>query len=286
MKFKIGGVPEHFNLPWKLAIEDGLFKNAGIEIHWTDMHGGTGQMLRGLENGSLDVAVLLTEGITRGILQGLNAQILQVYVTTPLHWGVHVPYHSSYQAQQDLENKAFAISRYGSGSHLMAYVMANQMNWATDNLKFKVEGDVFGCLWALENNEAQIFLWDKYTTHPYVLQKKCRYIDEVVTPWPCFVIAARKDLVTEYSTELSEICAIVNKSAQKMKNSENIEDIISWRYNLPGEQVQQWFKETEWNYSGAPFEADFEKTVAYLLKLDLISEKEAEDWQSKLFTLK
>jgi sulfonate transport system substrate-binding protein len=28
---KIGGVPEHFNLPWRLAIEDGKFKDIWAE---------------------------------------------------------------------------------------------------------------------------------------------------------------------------------------------------------------------------------------------------------------
>ena len=88
---KIGGVPEHFNLPWRLAIEEGKFLEIGLNLHWSDMSGGTGQMIRGLETGSIDIAVLLTEGITKSILQGLDAKILEVYVVSPLNWGIHVP---------------------------------------------------------------------------------------------------------------------------------------------------------------------------------------------------
>lgn len=62
IRLRVGGVPEHFNLPWRLAIEEGAFKNIGMDVHWSDMTGGTGQMIRGLETGSLDLAVLLTEG--------------------------------------------------------------------------------------------------------------------------------------------------------------------------------------------------------------------------------
>ena len=74
-------------------------------------------MIRGLETGSLDVAILLTEGITKAILQGLDVKIIQVYVTTPLHWGIHVPFHSDIQTMDDLKGQTFAISREGSGSH-------------------------------------------------------------------------------------------------------------------------------------------------------------------------
>ena len=41
-KFKIGGVPEHFNLPWRLAIEEGRLNDLDVNLHWSDMTGGTG----------------------------------------------------------------------------------------------------------------------------------------------------------------------------------------------------------------------------------------------------
>jgi ABC-type nitrate/sulfonate/bicarbonate transport system substrate-binding protein len=281
--FKIGGVPEHFNLPWRMAIEEGRFRDKGIQLHWSDMGGGTGQMIRGLETGSLDVAVLLTEGITKAILQGLDAKVIQFYVTTPLHWGIHVPYHSPITSVDQLENKTFAISREGSGSHLMTYVKANQEGWDSNKLEFNVIGDIYGGLWALENDEAQAFLWEKYTTHPYTEQKKCRYIDEVVTPWPCFVIAARKEIADECKEELQTICEIVNKRAAELKKNEDIVDLICWRYNLRHGQVENWLEETEWNYDGIGYPLAFEKTVSYLLKLDLLNEDEAANWREKLF---
>lgn len=283
LRLKIGGVPEHFNLPWRMAIEEGRFRKEEIHLHWSDMGGGTGQMIRGLETGSLDIAVLLTEGITKAVLQGLNAKIIQAYVTTPLHWGIHVPYKSNIQSVDQLEGQTFAISRKGSGSELMSYVKADQEGWDPSKLKFNVVGDVYGGLWALENNEAQAFLWEKYTTHPHVEQEKCRYIDEVVTPWPCFVIAVRKDILDKYPEKLAAMCEIVNAKAAEIKKSENSIDLISWRYNLRHGQVENWLNETDWNYDGIEYPLAFTKTISYLLKLNLISEAEAEDWRKKLF---
>lgn len=280
---KIGGVPEHFNLPWRLVIEEGDFKKIGLDLHWSDMGGGTGQMIKGLQTGTLDVAVLLTEGITKAILQGLDARVLQVYVTSPLHWGIHVPYHSNITKVDQLKDQIFAISREGSGSHLMAYVRADQEGWDTNKLKFNIVGDVYGGLWALENDEAQAFLWEKYTTFPFTEQKKCRYIDEVVTPWPCFVIAVRKEVLDENLELLTQMCKVVNEKAWEIKNGEHTVEIISWRYNLRSGQVQNWLYETDWNYKGVEYPLAFEKTVSYLLKLKLISPEEAENWRSKLF---
>ncbi|MDX2360118.1 MAG: substrate-binding domain-containing protein [Crocinitomicaceae bacterium] len=281
--FKIGGVPEHFNLPWRMAIEEGKFRNEGIQLHWSDMGGGTGQMIRGLESGSIDIAVLLTEGITKAILQGLDAKIIQVYVTTPLHWGIHVPYDSDITSVDQLENKTFAISREGSGSHLMSYVKANQEGWDTSKLNFNVVGDIYGGLWALENNEAQAFLWEKYTTHSYTEQKKCRYIDEVVTPWPCFVIAVRNEILEKHPDELKRMCEIVNAKAAELKKNESVVDLLCWRYNLRHGQVENWLQETDWNYDGIEYPLAFTKTISYLIKLNLLTEAEAENWREKLF---
>ncbi|MGC6432569.1 MAG: ABC transporter substrate-binding protein [Crocinitomicaceae bacterium] len=280
---KIGGVPEHFNLPWRLAIEENAFRDLGVKLHWSDMGGGTGQMVRGLENKSIDIAILLTEGITKAVLEGLDAKIIQVYVTTPLHWGIHVPYQSNIQKMNDLKDQVFAISRKGSGSHLMSFVKADQEGWDTSKLKFNVIGDIYGGLWALENNEAQAFLWEKYTTFPYTEQKKCRYIDEVATPWPCFVIAVRTEIYEKYKTELKGVCEIVNKKAKQVKNDDDTVEVISWRYNLRSDQVSKWLNETDWNYNGIEYPLAFEQTIQYLLKLNLLKPEQAENWRSKLF---
>jgi ABC-type nitrate/sulfonate/bicarbonate transport system substrate-binding protein len=280
---KIGGVPEHFNLPWRLAIEEGRFRDAGLDLHWSDMSGGTGQMVRGLESGTLDIAVLLTEGITKAILQGLKAKIIQVYVVSPLHWGIHVPFNSDIKTVDQLKDKTFAISREGSGSHLMSFVKADMEGWDTKSLKFNIVGDVYGGLWALEHNKAQAFLWEKYTTFPFTEQGKCRYIDEVVTPWPCFVIAVREEIVEKHKELLKSMCDIINKKAFEVKNDENSVEVISWRYKLRKEQVMNWLIETDWNYDGIEYPLAFDKTVSYLQKLNLLMPAEAEGWQKKLF---
>jgi ABC-type nitrate/sulfonate/bicarbonate transport system substrate-binding protein len=280
---KIGGVPEHFNLPWRLAIEEGRFREIGLDLHWSDMGGGTGQMIRGLQTEALDIAVLLTEGITKSILEGLNAKIIQIYVVSPLHWGIHVPFKSDFKTVDELKNQTFAISREGSGSHLMTYVKASQEGWDTNALKFNVVGDIYGGLWALEHNEAQAFLWEKYTTFPYTEQGKCRYIDEVVTPWPCFVIAVREEVLNENRALLKEMCRVVNEKALEVKKSENTVEVISWRYNLRLGQVENWLIETDWNYNGIEDPLAFDKTIRYLLKLKLIQPEQAENWQQKLF---
>jgi ABC-type nitrate/sulfonate/bicarbonate transport system substrate-binding protein len=281
---KIGGVPEHFNLPWRLSIEERLFNSIGLELHWSDMTGGTGQMIKGLQTGSIDIAVLLTEGITKSILEGLDAKIVNIYVQTPLRWGVHVPVDSKFTSPSDLENGTFAISRFGSGSHLMALVHANQAGWDTSKLKFNVVGDVYGGLWALENHEADAFLWEKFTTKPFVDKGKCRCIGEVVTPWPCFVIAVRTEILEQHSELITEMCKIAGERANELKNKDESIQTFSWRYHLEPLDVKLWLSETNWNYTMDFTKDSFEYTISVLNQLKLIEPDALTNWKNVLFS--
>ena len=279
-RFKIGGVPEHFNLPWRLSIEEGRLNHLDVEMHWSDMTGGTGQMIKGLSAGSIDIAVLLTEGITKAILDGLDSKIMRIYVKSPLRWGIHTGVNSNINSPEDIKDKNFAISREGSGSHLMAYVNAYQKGWSTNDLSFNIIGDIYGGLWALESGESHAFLWEKWTTQPFVDAGKCRCVGEVVTPWPCFVVAVRGDVWRDHSDVLEKVLDVVGLTAKEIKEENNWSE-ISWRYGLKDEYSKTWLSETEWNYGDKINTNDFQLVIDYLSKLNLISDKE--NWENKLF---
>ncbi|MFM7667637.1 MAG: ABC transporter substrate-binding protein, partial [Bacteroidota bacterium] len=242
-----------------------------------------GQMIKGLQTGSIDIAVLLTEGITKSILEGLDAKIVTIYVQSPLKWGVHVPVDSKLNSLSDLENGTFAISRFGSGSHLMALVHANQAGWDTTKLKFNVVGDVYGGLWALENHEADGFLWEKFTTKPFVDQGKCRCIGEVVTPWPCFVIAVRTEILEKHTDLIAEMCKIVGNRAKALKEDKESIETFSWRYHLEPEDVKLWLSETDWNYNMDFNKDSFYNIITIMNKLNLIDSRGLKNWKNVLF---
>ncbi len=90
-KVSIIGVPEHFNFPWQLAIEEGAFKSRGIKLEWTDIPEGTGKMCQMLQKGETDLAIMLTEGLVKSITEGNPAKIVQEYIASPLLWGAGAP---------------------------------------------------------------------------------------------------------------------------------------------------------------------------------------------------
>lgn len=281
-KMLIGGVPEHFNLPWYLTLKDKKYHNANINLRWKDYYGGTGEMCKALRDGSVDMAVILTEGIVRDIINGNDSKIVQVFVKSPLLWGIHVAENSDYETVSDLKGTEAAISRYGSGSHLMAYVNAENQGWDyEDDLEFKVIKDLEGALKNLPEGNGDYFMWEKFTTKPYVDNGPFRLVGECPTPWPCFVIAVRNEVLDNESEAVKAILQIINESTLDFKNTPDIDKVISKRYDQKLEDVRQWLALTEWSQKNLT-EEELKNVQNKLLELNLIDTKVASEkvlWQ-------
>ncbi|GAL76326.1 MAG: substrate-binding domain-containing protein [Nonlabens ulvanivorans] len=244
---KIGGVPEHFNLPWHFAIEDGAFEKEGIDLQWQDVPEGTGRMSKLLRTQELDVACILTDGIVKDIIAGNPTRILQVYVASPLLWGVHAPGTIEAEKTQQLEDGKFAISRYGSGSHLMSYLLAKRHGWDIEDLSFELVNTLDGAVEALSQNKAQLFLWERYMTQPIVDQGIFKRLETIATPWPSFVIAATQDCISEKEEALGKMLAIINRYTADFKQIPSIDRTIASHYDLQVGDVQQWLLRTEFS---------------------------------------
>ena len=249
-KITIGGVPEHFNLPWHLAIEAEKFKKNGIALQWKEFSGGTGAMCTALRDGSIDIAIILTEGIIKDIVNGNPSKIVKVFVQSPLLWGVHVAASSKFTTVKELENARIAISRYGSGSQLMAKVNAYTHGFNIDNLHYEVVKNLEGGVNALSNGTADYFLWEHFTTKPYVDQGVFRRIDTITTPWPCFVMAVRDEVLAHQKDEIATVIKVINNQLSAFKNpleNENLIQLFSERYQQKTEDINQWLSITNWN---------------------------------------
>lgn len=268
-KIRIGGVPEHFNLPWHLNMEDGTFRNNGIQLFWKDFPDGTGAMCKALRNKDLDVAIILTEGIVKDIVEGSPTKIVQEYIASPLIWSIHVAANSNYKELEDLKDAKVAISRYGSGSHLMAYVNAQNLGWNPKNLNFEVVKNIDGAIEALNSGKADYFLWEHFTTKPLVDKGVFRRLGDSPTPWPCFVIAVRQDFLENNYKAIHEMLAILNNTTKNFKEIPAIETILSRKYNQKQEDIELWLSLTHWSQKQISV-AELNKVQGQLLELDLI----------------
>lgn len=269
---RIAGVPEHFNLPWHLCIENGEFDEVDIDLQWTDVPEGTGKMCQLLREGETDMAVILTEGIVKDIAGGNESSIVQVYVQSPLIWGIHVDAKSDYQQLSDLENKKVAISRMGSGSHLMAIVNVQNQNWNTQKLQFEIVNTIDGAVDALSNGTADYFMWERFMTKPLVDNGTFRRIADCPTPWPCFVIAVRNEFLKNNKHIVDQILEIINNTTTEFKYIPSIDRTLASKYNQKLEDIQEWLKLTRWSQKKLD-KPTFDKVQNQLFELNLITKK-------------
>jgi ABC-type nitrate/sulfonate/bicarbonate transport system substrate-binding protein len=269
---RIVGVPEHFNLPWLLALEEGAFADRGIELQWTNVPEGSGKMNQMLSEDKTDLAIILTEGIVKGIAAGNPSNIVQQYVESPLLWGIHVSASSSFTDLKHLEKKKAAISRFGSGSHLMSYVFAESMGWNTDSLEFHLVHTLEGAVEALNSAEADYFMWERFTTKPLVDRGIFRRLGDCPTPWPCFVVAARQDFIDSEPAVLQHILDIINLYTREFRHIPSIDRTLANRYEQDLSDIQEWLGLTRWSQSQINLQA-IDKVILKLYNLKLIGNR-------------
>lgn len=219
---RVAGVPEHFNLPWHLADEEGAFESAGIDLQWIDVPEGTGKMCQMLREDETDMAVILTEGIIKDICDGNPSSIVQTYVESPLSWGIHVGSQSNLKNSNELENATVAISRKGSGSHLMAIVHAQSKGWDTNKMSFEIINNLDGAVSKLPQDANLYFMWERFMTKPLVDKGIFKHLGDFPTPWPCFVIAVRSSFLAENKAAVKHVLSTINRFTQEFKSIPSI----------------------------------------------------------------
>lgn len=269
---RIAGVPEHFNLPWHLAIENGDFKKEAIDLQWTDVPEGTGKMCQMLRDGSTDIAIILTEGIVKDITVGNPSKIVQVYVETPLIWGIHVAAQSKYENLAQLEGTKAAISRIGSGSQLMAYVNAGNQKWDANSLSFEIVNTIDGAVNALTEGTADYFMWERFMTQPLVDKGIFRRIADCPTPWPCFVVAVREEILNQNPEIITKILEVINSNTLNFKSLPNIIKKLAVRFHQKEEDLEKWLALTEWSQNQLS-ENVLNNVQNQLLELGIIDKK-------------
>ncbi len=270
--FRVGGVPEHFNYVWHLpAFREQLAKHE-IEILWQDYPGGTGAMCADLRSDSLDIALLLTEGAVADIANGNPSRIVGTWVDSPLTWGIHC--RAGRHDLPSLSEARYAISRYGSGSHLMAIIncLLREMPLPT---RFEVVGNLDGARAALADQTADLFMWEKFTTKFLVDRGEFDRIDHCDTPWPCFVMVARQSVIAEHSERLEQLLTALRVTLDQYPPALAKADIAD-RYQLLPSDVERWSQRVSWRARPELDRSALQKTISGLTAADVLSETPSE----------
>lgn len=270
---RITGVPEHFNFPWKKVVESQPFLSKGIQLNWTDESRGSGQMNKALRDDETDIAIVLTESFLKDFEEGNPSKIIGFHVKSPLIWGIHIPGNSPIDNLNQIEKPQFLISRIGSGSHLMAFVLAQREGWNPEKLEFNVVGNLDGALEAMNPETPEMFLWEKYTTKPWVDSGDFKRIGEVPSPWPCFLIVASEKAISEYGDLIFELRDLVYQTSSEIQNNPQTPMEIQKGYGLELEDVKDWLSQTTWETEAKISQSEMAEAMEKMKELGFIKAK-------------
>ena len=269
----ITGVPEHFNYPWVKVVESQPFLDRGIRLKWIEESRGSGQMNKALRDNETDLAIVLTESFLKDFEAGNPSKIIGFHVNSPLVWGIHIHGQSKINSLKELKEHNFLISRIGSGSHLMGLVLAERENWDAQKLSFSVINNLPGALQAMDPRNPELFLWEKYTTKPWVDQGELKRIGEVPSPWPCFVIAATNASLDEFGALIIEFRNLIYDFSQKLQNDPDTIKTIAGEYKLEESDVSAWLNQTKWAINEIISKTQLDQSMEHMKRLGILKSK-------------
>lgn len=239
-------MPEHFNLPWRLAIADNAFFEAGAAVDYADYPAGTGELTRALRDNELDVALVLTEGAVADIIQHDKNRLVKIFVDSPLIWGIHVAATSNIKTVAAIRGRRIAISRYGSGSHLIAIVDAAERGWPTDDMQFVVVDNLDGARKALASGKADVFLWERHMTQPLVDSGEFRRVGQREVPWPAFAVSVRRRILGSRAHQIRAVLDVVTRYATNLKRRKTAPSLIADTYGIRLADAEKWLASVRW----------------------------------------
>lgn len=269
VNLKLGGVPEHFNLLWELPECRSLFAAHNIAYRFYEFPGGTGAMSEAVKSGFLDGAVILTEGAVSEISRGANYKIVCPFVESPLFWGIFSSAAHGITEVSDLKHKIFAISRFNSGSHLMAQYLAYQAGITLTPDNFYPANDLDGARKALAEGKADLFLWEKYMTRPLVTAGEFRQVGEVTPPWNSFVLVLRQDVVDKHPELIAALKVSIAEAGRRFKSFTDAPSQIATRFRIAPDDAAEWFRQVAYYDARAGFETEILRTAELLHRFSI-----------------
>jgi len=282
---RIGFVPEHFSTPIHYAE-----KYFSLSAKLIPFPAGTGHMITALRGGEIDVGIGLTEGWVAGLGKESpeadgGYKIVGTYVETPLCWAISTGSKRNISSVADLKNGKIGVSRIGSGSYVMGFVLADEQEWLSKSTNrappapFEVKPlETFAKLRdGVNSSEADFFMWEHFTSKRYYDNGEIKKIGEIYTPWSSWKIVAATSLVSGSSPDprLDDLFEKLNQGVSYF-NEHHDEDVkyISTELDYSEEDAREWLKTVRFAGNTKGVNVDIiEKTVQVLNKAGVLNQE-------------
>lgn len=187
-------------------------------------------------------------GKTRAAGYKAGYGLVGTYVESPLCWAISTGAgREDVDSVEGLRGKKVGVSRMGSGSYVMSAVLADQQGWLAEGQAEPFKAEVIGDFAALRKavrheseKTADFFMWEHFTTKHYWDNGELKRIGEIYTPWPSWMIAARK---TAEDGQLRDMAEKINKGVvYYLEHPEESVEHITGTMRYSQEDARAWMK--------------------------------------------
>ncbi|KAH6611285.1 hypothetical protein Trco_001305 [Trichoderma cornu-damae] len=247
---RIGFVPEHFSTPLHFAQ-----KHHGLDAALIPFPSGTGHMITALRADEIDVGIGLTEAWIAGLgKEGFEGdggyRLVGTYVETPLCWAISTgAKRPEITTVDSLKGGKIGVSRIGSGSYVMGYVLADNNGWLStagaEPFSDTVVLNTFEKLRnAVNSGEADFFMWEHFTSKKFYDSGEIRRVGEIYTPWSSWKIVASTRLTRGgLDARVKDLFEKLDKGiAHFDANPDEAVRYISENLDYSAEDAREWLK--------------------------------------------
>ncbi|KAI0398337.1 hypothetical protein F5Y17DRAFT_454336 [Xylariaceae sp. FL0594] len=288
-QLRIGYVPEHFSTPLHFAQE-----HFGLNAQLIPFPSGTGHMITAIRSGEIDVGIGLTEAWVAGLGKeekpgDAGYHIVGTYVETPLCWAISTGSNRpDISSVESLKGKKIGISRPGSGSQVMGYVLADQQGWLSSSSTSSpfsefVPLQTFEKLRrAVNDGTADFFMWEHFTSKRYHDAGDIQRVGEIYTPWPSWQIVASSALLRggEKGRPYPRLMDVFKKLDQGVRHFETHEEevvqYIAQNLDYSAEDAREWIRTVRFSAKTEGVDVDVvTKCIDILKKAGVLDHKDA-----------
>lgn len=180
-----------------------------------------------------------------------------------------------------LKGGKIGVSRIGSGSHVIGYVLADQRGWLSSSASSPYADTVVLSTFAnlrkaVNTGEADFFMWEHFTSKRYYDSGEIRKLGEIYTPWSSWKIVASTQLTSSGSPDprLADLFGKLD-SGIRYFNEHHDEAVryISTELDYSEEDAREWLTTVRFpEHTAGVNPAVVESTVQVLQKAGVLAE--------------
>lgn len=195
-------------------------------------------------------------------------------------WAVSTGSKRNINTISDLKNGKIGVSRIGSGSYVMGFVLADEQGWLSSSTSKSGPFEVVPLQTfeklrnGVNDGAADFFMWEHFTSKRYYDNGEIKRVGEIYTPWSSWKIVASTNLPSG-DTRLEELFEKLNEGVAYFRaHHEEAVEYISTQLDYSKEDARDWLKTVEFatNVKGVNLTV-IQKTIEVLKKAGVLNDQ-------------